>query len=155
SKFDFCTCTTRPELETLSSYGVTTLTGVFPNGVDTDFFSPVGDEYEADSLCFSGRMDYYPNQQCMLDFCARTLPLIRVIRPSVRLTIVGAEPSAAIRKLAKIPGVEVTGTVPDVRPYVRKAAVSVAPLLIARGTQNKILESLALGVPVVASEIAA
>ena len=100
-------------------------------------------------------MDYYPNQQCMFDFCRNILPVIRERRPHVTLTIVGADPSTAVRNLQEIPGVTVTGSVPDVRPYVLKSAVNVAPLNIARGTQNKILESMAMGVPVVASERAA
>jgi glycosyltransferase involved in cell wall biosynthesis len=100
-------------------------------------------------------MDYYPNQECMFDFCANVLPLLRARRPSVKLTIVGADPSPAVRKLGTLPGVTVTGSVPDVRPYVRASALMVAPLNIARGTQNKILEAMALGVPVVTSRAAA
>ena len=73
----------------------------------------------------------------------------------MRLTIVGADPSPEIRALGDIPGVAVTGSVPDVRPYVTKAALTVAPLRIARGTQNKILEAMAMGIPVVCSNIAA
>jgi glycosyltransferase involved in cell wall biosynthesis len=71
------------------------------------------------------------------------------------LLIVGAEPAPAVRALAAQPGVAVTGNVPDVRPYVRQAAATVVPLAIARGTQNKILESMAMGVPVIASTLAA
>jgi glycosyltransferase involved in cell wall biosynthesis len=73
----------------------------------------------------------------------------------MRLAIVGADPSPAVRRLGDLPGVTVTGSVPDVRPYVRKSAVMVAPLNIARGTQNKILEGMSLGVPVVSSSVAA
>jgi glycosyltransferase involved in cell wall biosynthesis len=100
-------------------------------------------------------MDYYPNQEAMLRFCRETLPLLRVHRPGLRLEIVGADPSAAVRRLGELPGVHVTGSVPDVRPYAQRSALSIAPLAIARGTQNKILESLALGVPVVTSRCAA
>jgi hypothetical protein len=92
-------------------------------------------------------MDYFPNSQCMVDFCAQTLPLLRARRPGIKLAIVGADPVPAVRRLAEIPGVTVTGSVKDVRPHVRRAALTVAPLVIARGTQNKILESLAMGVP--------
>jgi glycosyltransferase involved in cell wall biosynthesis len=100
-------------------------------------------------------MDYYPNQECMFDFCSRTLPLLREKRPEIKLAIVGADPSPAVRKLGELPGVTVTGSVPDVRPYLRRSALTVAPLNIARGTQNKILEAMAAGVPVVASRVAA
>lgn len=154
-RFDLCTCTTRAELETLDNYGTGARTGWFPNGVDHGFFRPSGELYDPDTICFIGRMDYYPNQECMFDFCANALPLIRARRPHVKLLIVGADPSPAVRRLGELPGVTVTGSVPDVRPYVLRAAVNVAPLNIARGTQNKILESMAMGVPVVASPRAA
>ncbi len=154
-RFDVSTCTTRAELETLDEMGAARSTSWFPNGVDAEFFSPDGSEYDPNAICFIGRMDYYPNQQGMLRFCSEVLPLIRKQLPGATLTIVGASPSQEILNLGSIPGVTVTGTVDDVRPYVRRSALSVAPLEIARGTQNKILESMAMGVPVVASDIAA
>lgn len=149
-RFDLCTCTTRAELESLRSLGVATTSGWFPNGVDADFFAPDGD-YEEDLVAFVGRMDYYPNQQGVIDFCRNVLPALRARRAGVRFMIIGADPPEKIRELAQYPGVTVTGSVPDVRPFVRKAALTVAPLQIARGTQNKILESMAMGVPVVCS----
>jgi glycosyltransferase involved in cell wall biosynthesis len=91
----------------------------------------------------------------MFDFCALVLPRVRARRPGTHLYIVGADPSPAVRKLGELPGVRVTGSVADVRPYVRRSALMVAPLNIARGTQNKILESMAMGVPVVTSAVAA
>ena len=154
-RFDVCTCTTRAELDTLDGMGAARSSDWFPNGVDSEFFCPDEQPYDPDAVCFIGRMDYYPNQQGMLQFCRSVLPLIREKRPNTTLKIVGASPSREIRDLASIPGVTVTGTVDDVRPYVRRSAVSIAPLSIARGTQNKILESMAMGVPVVTSAIAA
>lgn len=154
-KFDMCTCTTRAELETLRRLGVDTPSDWLPNGVDLEFFSPPDEPHKPDTIVFVGRMDYFPNQQGVLDFCANVLPLIRERRPAARLRIVGAEPSREILALGDRPGVAVTGTVPDVRPFVREAAVAIAPLRIARGTQNKILESMAMGVPVVSSAEAA
>ena len=154
-KFDMCTATTRAEWETLVSYGVEVDTDWFPNGVDAEYFAPTAEPYDADTISFVGRMDYYPNQECMFDFCANTLPLLRAKRPNVKLLIVGADPSPRVQALAGLPGVTVTGSVPDVRPYVRSSAAMVAPLNIARGTQNKILEAMAMGVPVVASRAAA
>ena len=109
----------------------------------------------ADVISFVGRMDYYPNQECMLRFCKEVLPRIQAQRPRARLVIVGADPTPSIVKLGQIPGVTVTGSVPDVRDFVRRSAVMAAPLAIARGTQNKILEAMAMGVPVVTSTIAA
>ena len=153
--FDFCTATTRAEWETLRGYGVDTPTDWFPNGVDGEFFAPGAEPHQPDTICFVGRMDYYPNQECMIEFCTRTWPLLRAARPNLGLLIVGADPSAKIRNLGEMPGVTVTGSVPDVRPYVQRSALMVAPLNIARGTQNKLLESMAMGVPVVTSRAAA
>lgn len=155
AQFDMCTCTTRAELDTLRSYNTGTKSDWFPNGVDHQYFSPTHEDYVANSICFIGRMDYYPNQECMFDFCNKVLPEVRKEIPDVTLTIIGANPSPAVKKLEQLQGVTVTGSVPDVRPYVLKSAVNIAPLNIARGTQNKILESLSMGVPVVASATAA
>jgi sugar transferase (PEP-CTERM/EpsH1 system associated) len=154
-EFDLCTTITRTEWETLESYGTGAATDWFPNGVDSDYFSPGAETYDADAICFVGRMNYYPNQECMVDFCTNVLPRIRARRPQVKLLIIGAEPSRAVRRLADLSGVTVTGSVPDVRPYLRRSALMVAPLNIARGIQNKILEAMAAGVPVVASRVAA
>src|SRR5439155_4167819 len=76
-------------------------------------------------------------------------------RPNAKLAIVGADPTPAVRRLAELPGVTVTGSVAKVQPYVTRSALTVAPLAIARGTQNKILEAMAMGVPVVSSRAAA
>jgi len=154
-RFDYCTATTRAEWETLQQFGVTTPSDWFPNGVDSEYFKPAGATYDPDTIVFVGRMDYYPNQQCMFDFCHNVLPRVQSKRPGTRLLIVGADPSPAVRRLGELPGVTVTGSVDDVRPYVSRAALTVAPLRIARGTQNKILEAMALGVPVVCSSVAA
>ena len=154
-QFDLCTATTRAEWDTLDGYDTGTPSDWFPNGVDSEYFAPGSEAFDPDTVSFVGRMDYYPNQECMFDFCASTWPIIRERRPNAKLLIIGADPSPAVRKLGELPGVQVTGSVPDVRPYVRRSAVMVAPLNIARGTQNKILEAMAMGVPVVTSEIAA
>ncbi|MET0506810.1 MAG: TIGR03087 family PEP-CTERM/XrtA system glycosyltransferase [Burkholderiaceae bacterium] len=154
-QFDCCTATTRLEHESLLALGGARETGWFPNGVDTDFFCPDGEGYDPDTIAFVGRMDYYPNQQAIRNFVDDILPKVLATRPATRLLIVGANPPAAILELGKRPGVTVTGTVPDVRDHVRRAALTVAPLAIARGVQNKILESMALGVPVIATPVAA
>jgi sugar transferase (PEP-CTERM/EpsH1 system associated) len=154
-RFDLCTATTRAEWETLEGMRTGVATDWFPNGVDAEYFAPAGRPYDPDRIVFVGRMDYYPNQQCMQWFCAEVMPRLRERRPSLRLAIVGADPTPAMRKLGELPGVTVTGSVPDVRPYLHEAAMMVAPLSIARGTQNKILEGMAAGVPVVCSRVAA
>ncbi len=154
-RFDLCTATTRAEWQTLEDYGTGAATDWFPNGVDAGFFCPTDCTYDADTVSFIGRMDYYPNQECMQRFCDEVWPLLLARRPQMKLLIVGADPSPAMRALGQRPGVTVTGSVPDVRPYIRGSAVMVAPLAIARGTQNKILEAMAMGVPVVTSSAAA
>jgi sugar transferase (PEP-CTERM/EpsH1 system associated) len=154
-RFDLCTATTRAEWQTLNEYGTGAATDWFPNGVDADFFSPTDGAYDADTISFIGRMDYYPNQECMARFCKEVWPLIKAKRAAMKLLIVGADPSPAMRALGELPGVTVTGSVPDVRPYIRGSVLMVAPLAIARGTQNKILEAMAMGVPVVTSAAAA
>ncbi len=152
-KFDLCTCTTRAEMETLAELGVTRPSAWFPNGVDAEFFRPdSAGAYDPDLVTFVGRMDYFPNQQGVIKFCTEVLPELQRRRPGTRFEVVGADPPNEIRELAKLPGVTVTGSVPDVRPFVTRAALTIAPLEIARGTQNKILESMAMGVPVVCSQ---
>lgn len=148
--FDLSTCATPAELATLRALAPEAASDWFPNGVDAAAFRP-GDGYDPDLIVFVGRMDYYPNQQAVLDFCSEVLPALQRRRPAVRFEVVGANPPPVIRKLDRLPGVKVTGTVPDVRQHVARAALTVAPLRIARGTQNKVLESMAMGVPVVCS----
>ncbi|NML14402.1 TIGR03087 family PEP-CTERM/XrtA system glycosyltransferase [Azohydromonas caseinilytica] len=125
------------------------------NGVDAEFFapdprraSPFGDE--AHPLVFTGAMDYWPNVDAVCWFAREVLPRLLQRWPQLRLHIVGRSPTAAVQALAGA-HVNVTGTVPDVRPYLQHAAVVVAPLRLARGVQNKILEAMAMARPVVAS----
>ena len=154
-KFDLCTATTKAEWQTLDGYRTGAATDWFPNGVDAGFFSPDGSAYDPDTISFIGRMDYYPNIECMQRFCSQVWPLLQRERPALKLLIVGADPVPEVLTLGKLPGITVTGSVPDVRPFVRQSAVNVAPLAIARGTQNKILEAMAMGVPVVTTGLAA
>jgi sugar transferase (PEP-CTERM/EpsH1 system associated) len=130
--------------------------GHFNNGVDTDYFSPDqphADPYPAGerALVFTGAMDYWPNVDAVQWFAAEVFPALRERFANLKFYIVGARPAPAVQELAKLPGVVVTGTVPDVRPYIAHAAVSVAPLRIARGIQNKVLEAMAMATPVVVS----
>jgi glycosyltransferase involved in cell wall biosynthesis len=91
----------------------------------------------------------------MVEFCSQVWPRLRQQRRGLQLQIVGAAPTPAVLALGQIEGVTVTGSVPDVRPYVQRSALTITPLRIARGTQNKILESMAMEVPVVSSSVAA
>jgi len=124
---------------------------VVPNGIDALRFTPPASPSPEPQVVFCGVMDYAPNVEGVLWFVKQVWPRVRDAKSGARLTIVGARPTAAIRGLASDPSIEVTGTVPDVRPYLWRSAVSIAPLLIARGVQNKVLEALAAGLPCVVS----
>lgn len=126
---------------------------VVPNGVDAEYFSPaaVPPDPAARSIVFTGDMSYFPNQEAAAYFAREVFPFVRKFRGDARFLIVGRNPTRKVRKLAQIDGVEVTGFVPDVRRYLSQARVSVAPFLIAAGIQNKILEAMAYGLPVVAT----
>jgi len=130
--------------------------GWFGNGVDTAYFSPDADyanPYAAgeNPLVFCGAMDYWPNVDAVQWFARGVLPLVRNRVPQASFVIVGARPAPEVQALASLPGVSVTGTVPDVRPYVAHAALSVAPLRVARGIQNKVLEAMSMAKAVVVS----
>ena len=127
---------------------------VMRNGVDLEFFSPSPSTAEAGHLVFTGVMDYYPNVDGCVWFVNEILPRIREHHPDVRFSIVGSRPNAEVQRLATTPGVEVTGFVDDTRDWLRRASLAVAPLRIARGIQNKVLESLAMGLPTVGTTCA-
>ena len=125
------------------------------NGVDADFFAPDptrSSPYAPDeqAVVFTGAMDYWPNVDAVTWFVQEVLPPLRKTWPALRFHIVGRSPTPAVLALHG-DGVNVTGTVDDVRPYLQHAAVVVAPLRLARGIQNKVLEAMAMGRPVVAS----
>ena len=126
------------------------------NGVDAEFFSPVHafpSPYPSGEipLVFTGAMDYWPNIDAVTWFATEILPQMLQRRPDLKFYIVGRSPTPAVMALAG-ERVVVTGTVDDVRPYLQHARVVVAPLRLARGIQNKVLEAMAMGVPVVASQ---
>ncbi|MCQ9377364.1 TIGR03087 family PEP-CTERM/XrtA system glycosyltransferase [Methyloversatilis sp. XJ19-49] len=127
-----------------------------PNGVDVDFFHPsqVGaNPYPASgqAIVFTGAMDYWPNIDAASWFATDVMPLILAVQPSARFYIVGMNPAAEVRDLERLGHVTVTGRVDDVRPWVAHAACAVAPLRVARGIQNKVLEAMAMARPVVVS----
>ena len=127
---------------------------VVPNGVDTDYFAFHDGPREDDTIVFLGKMSYYVNVAAVQWFYRRVFPLIRKRRPNARFKIVGREPVRKIMALAEDPAVEVTGTVEDVRPYLAYAAVAVCPMVTGSGIQNKMLEAMAMGAPVVSTSIA-
>ena len=129
------------------------------NGIDTDFFDPAAAFQPIDIpgklIVFTGQMDYRPNVEAVTWFAEAMLPQIRAVHPDAVFVIVGRNPTDAVTALAKRDGVRVIGEVADVRPWLEAAACVVAPLKIARGIQNKVLEAMAMARPVVASGPAA
>ncbi len=133
---------------------------VIEMGVDTGYLAPRDDRsspYSANeaAIVFTGAMDYWPNIDAVTWFAREVLPSVVRQRPDARFYIVGMNPPKSVRALASDDSIVVTGKVPDVRPYLQYAAAVVAPLQIARGIQNKILEAMAMARPVVVSSVAA
>ncbi|MEJ5349183.1 MAG: TIGR03087 family PEP-CTERM/XrtA system glycosyltransferase [Desulfosoma sp.] len=131
---------------------------VVGNGVDTDFFCPLDEggpettwKKGEPTIVFVGAMDYHANVDGVLWFAKTVWPRIRQRFPRARFTVVGSRPHPRIRRLSGSYGIHVTGFVPDVRPYLRSAVCVVAPLRMARGVQNKVLEAMATGKAVVAT----
>jgi glycosyltransferase involved in cell wall biosynthesis len=125
---------------------------VVPNGVDTTYFTPGAAHGDPTRLLFTGAIDYQPNTDAVLHFAGEIWPLVRRSAPGATFAIVGKDPPPAVRALAG-DGVVVTGTVPDVRPWMQAAAVFVVPLRVGGGTRLKILEALASGRAVVSTSI--
>ncbi|MBK6617460.1 MAG: TIGR03087 family PEP-CTERM/XrtA system glycosyltransferase [Nitrosomonas sp.] len=131
-------------------------TTFFNNGVDTSFFSP-GQNYPnpypagIEVLVFTGAMDYWANIDAVDWFARHIFPIIRARRPNTWFYIVGAKPGKTVQLLANLPGICITGMVADIRPYLQHAVAAVAPLRIARGIQNKVLEAMAMQKPVIVS----
>ena len=147
-----CTAAEQRDFERLIPGVPVSLVG---NGVDLDYFRSKGLAKRPGSIVFTGVMDYLPNVDAVVWFCDKVLPIVQKQIPEAGLTICGSRPTAAVRRLAKRGGVAVTGRVPDTRPYLDLAEVFVAPMRMARGIQNKLLEALAMGLPCVISEATA
>ena len=128
------------------------------NGIDFSDFDPANpdivplvDRPEGPLILFTGQMDYRPNIEAVADFARNAMPAIRTVHPAARFAIVGRAPSAEVRALDGCHGSFVTGEVPDTRSWLAAADLVVAPLRIARGVQNKVLEAMAMARPVLAS----
>ncbi len=135
--------------------------GFYNNGVNCDYFDPDFDEagprinpYAEGSipLVFTGAMDYWPNVDAVVWFVESVLPELLRVNPKITFTIVGGSPVRSVRRLSQHPGVAVTGRVADVRPFLKYAVAAVAPMRIARGVQNKVLEAMAMACPVLVSD---
>ena len=121
------------------------------NGVDTEYFCPMSAEVTPHSCVFVGVLNYLPNADAVKWFARSIWPLVRKRYPDAVFRIVGKSPTAEVQALNELPGIEAVGPVPDVRPWINGSSCVVVPLRIARGVQNKVLEAMACGRPIVCS----
>ena len=125
------------------------------NGVDCEFFDPClsyeNPYSQSQTLVFTGAMDYAANVDAVTWFAGEVFPRVRARVPDTEFYVVGSRPTSEVKRLAQQPGIVVTGRVADVRPYLAHAAAAVTPLRMARGVQNKVLEALAMDLPVLAT----
>ena len=125
---------------------------VLPNGVDLEYFSPIPNQQESDIIIFTGKLSYHANQAAATYLANDIMPHIWEGRPQTKLQLIGKDPPAAIRRLSERENrIEVSGYVPDMRNYLRRASLAIAPLVYGAGIQNKVLEAMACGIPVAAS----
>jgi sugar transferase (PEP-CTERM/EpsH1 system associated) len=153
-----CSCilvSTEREAELIRRISSAANVHVIQNGVDTQYFDPhlVPPDRAFPAIVFTGDMSYFPNREAVTFFARKVLPLVRRTVSDVRFYIVGRNPGREVQQLGELTGVEVTGQVPDVRAWLAKAHIAVAPFTIAAGIQNKVLEALAYGLPVVATPL--
>ena len=122
---------------------------VLPNGVDLDYFKPQDISREPATLVFTGKMSYHANVAAAVDLANQVMPLVWQRLPEAKLVMAGKDPPAELVALAADPRLTVTGTVPDLRPYLAQASVAVAPMRYGVGIQNKVLEAMAMATPVI------
>jgi sugar transferase (PEP-CTERM/EpsH1 system associated) len=152
-RFNRVVLATGNEMRLLKSFAPKARAVAIPNGVDLDFFQPLDlPKAKSPTLVFTGQMDYFANVDGVVAFAREIFPRLRRRIPNLELLVVGRSPAPAVRALGEIPGVQVTGAVGDVRPFLARAWAFVAPLRIAQGVQNKVLEAMAMNLPVVCSE---
>lgn len=153
--FDRVIITSESERDELLSLDPSLEIDVVPNGVDANYFAPQEIEKRPRRIVFSGKMSYEPNAQAAVWFARNVLPALRESFPDTEFLIVGSKPPKEVMALSSEPGIYITGYVEDIRPHVASACVAVVPMQVAVGMQNKLLEAMAMGLPVVATPIAA
>ncbi|HWR82560.1 MAG TPA: glycosyltransferase [Candidatus Deferrimicrobium sp.] len=152
---DGATAVCETEAEQIRGFGVPYSVEVVANGVDLEYFVPSQTEVDPHEIVFTGSMDWRPNQDAVSFFVHKIFPEIRARVFQATFTVVGRNPTAAITALRSLPGITVTGTVDDVRPYLARAAVCVVPLRIGGGSRLKVLEALAMSKAVVSTTVGA
>lgn len=147
--FKMQTVISQTDKDYIEQFAKTSNIKVIGNGVDTEYYKPI-DFQKGNNICFVGSMQYIPNSEATIYFATEIFPLIKKEIPDAKFKIIGANPRKDLFEAVKdIDGIEITGKVEDVREYMKDCKVSVCPVKIAGGIQNKILEAMAMGIPVV------
>ena len=158
-RFDLVLCVSEADRHTFGALYPDALKApahVIKTGVDTDYFAPMTARASRPAhLVFTGSMDWLPNEDGMQYFVREILPRIRQVEPQTTLSIIGRAPTPAVKRLAEIPGIEVTGRVDDVRPHIADGSVYIVPLRIGGGTRLKIFEAMSMGKAVVSTTVGA
>jgi glycosyltransferase involved in cell wall biosynthesis len=154
-RFDRMVVTSPDDAGALQALAPTANLRVIPNGVDLEHFRPLDGPREPATLVFSGKMSYHANVTAVRYFVDAILPLIRRTHPSVRVRIIGSNPPKTITALASDPAITVTGYVADVPSALAGATLAICPVTVKVGIQNKVLEAMAMGIPVVSTEAGA
>ncbi|VAV84935.1 Glycosyl transferase, group 1 [hydrothermal vent metagenome] len=149
--FDLCAAVSTRDADHMRAFCLNTV--VVDNGVDLDVFIRREKAVDTPKLVYTGWMKYHANNDAARFFCADIFPAIRKNIAEVTVDIVGKEPSEEVLRLGEIDGVNVTGAVPDIRPFISGAAVYIVPLRVGGGTRLKILEAMATGIPIVSTSV--
>ena len=152
--FNKCLLISEADTKTSGSLRQAGNVSVISNGVDFEYFNPTGKQYNPNLIVFIGNLHSFPNRDAVLYFYRDIFPLIKKEIPDIKFYIVGINPPKKILELAKDKNVIITGEVDDSRPYLSDAAALVCPIRVATGMQNKILEAMAMGLPVISTSIA-
>lgn len=154
-RVDAAICVTDADKHELEKFSRSVPIHVVNSGVDLEYFRPPEQAADSSRIVFVGAFQHYPNVDSVLYFCRDILPRIRSQVPPVELLIVGSQPPVEVADLARIPGVTVTGSVPDIRPFMAESSVCAVPLRLGVGMRGKVLEAWAMAMPVVATSVAA
>ena len=147
--FKMQTVISQTDKDYIEQFAKTSNIKVIGNGVDTEYYKPI-DFQKGNNICFVGSMQYIPNSEATIYFATEIFPLIKKEIPDAKFKIIGANPRKDLFEAVKdIDGIEITGKVEDVREYMKDCKVSVCPVKIAGGIQNKILEAMSMGIPVI------